>query len=243
MQLWFTLRTKSCILRVQQRDQRSVKTLLTTSSGATCYANCMLMLKDCLDERALDSGHALGSVSVDNALLKGAHMQTQREEDFLEYVERKSAATLAVVRTAYDDLHARAHTLATLLAAGSGAMGTLALKNLGDSRHELISWVPLAAVASAWACVAIYVTLEGLSTRRVSAGNGWKNISRYYQDCVGSHGVGAALEMTRREELRVDQGRIEGYIKACDARGSTLDKAYRMIAGSPIVAAIAAALC
>lgn len=172
-------------------------------------------------------------------------MQTPEEltSEFLGYVEQKSAATLAVVSQAYDDLHARASNLATLLAGGAGAVGAMALDRLGAVDARLISWVPLALLSITWFGIAGFAALRGLSSRTVSAGNGMKNIGRYYEDCVASHGIDKALEMTRREELRKGQERISGYIDACNARAGTLDAAYRMIVLSPVVPAVAAALC
>lgn len=147
--------------------------------------------------------------------------------DILSYAEDRASATLAVLRQAYDDLHERSYKLATVLVAGGGAVGAYALGKLSGGAAP-IQWAPLAALSLSWFGVATYVIWQGATSRELSPGNGPDKILKYYEAVIAepSH-ADRAIELTRREELRLQQRRITNYADGCTDRARALDRAYK----------------
>lgn len=163
--------------------------------------------------------------------------------DILAYTEAVAAKSLEVARNAYDDLHERAYKLATVLVAGGGAVGALALGKLGTSASP-IAWAPLAALSLSWFSIAGLLVLSGATSRLLSPGNGPDNLRNYFKERLGEGSAEeTALAATRHAELDLVQRRLREYNAGCIARALAIDRAYWAIAlCSPLVPLVVAGL-
>lgn len=162
--------------------------------------------------------------------------------EHLDYVEHRAADTIKVLRDSYDHLHERVFKFASLLLAGGGGVGAFSLGKIGQ---PAITWAPLAALAVFWFATAALLMWKGATSNRLSPGNGPAHMLEYFKDRLAeSQDAAAALEVTRRAELDLQQSRIKRYIDACNTRSSAIDLAYKVAAiGSPVVALVVATLC
>lgn len=161
--------------------------------------------------------------------------------DILGYTEKTVADTVGILRKSYDDLHERLQKLITALVGGAGAVAGFALTKYGAAAD----WLPrytLCALAAAWFATAAVAMLRGGTTRKLSPGNGPQHITEYhdqalkYLESIGAADPKAeALVQTRREELRLQQERINLYRDASDERARTIDGAYRAVALSVLI--------
>ena len=167
--------------------------------------------------------------------------------DILEYAESVSEKTLEVARKSYDELHERVYKLATVLAAGAGAIGAYALGKVDDS-SAIVQWAPLGVLSITWFAIAGVMIVLGSTSRIVSPGNGPDNIRRYYEARLAEQPAGAAspkqdaLLITREAELDLKQTRLRNYIAGCNARSAALDFGYFFVAVSPLGPLLAIAL-
>lgn len=162
----------------------------------------------------------------------------------LEYVEKRAADTLLVLRQSYDDLHERAYKLATVLVGGGGAVGAYALGQFQPG-GSVLAWAPLAALALSWWGVAIPLMWTGATTTKLSPGNGPKNLLSYFED-RRSAGAGDqdAFRIMREAELNLQQQRIDAFSAGCVARADAIDYAYKaVVICSPAVPLLVAAAC
>ena len=165
--------------------------------------------------------------------------------DTLDYVETRTDKTMAVLRQSYDDLHERAYKLATVLVAGGGAAGAYALGKMGASDASVLSWAPIAALALSWFGNAAWLMWRGATSRELSPGIGPQSLMENYDFRV-QHGAGAeqALEGLRRQEMELQQARMDAYGNGCITRANAIDNAYKMAAiGTPLVPAVVALFC
>jgi hypothetical protein len=158
----------------------------------------------------------------------------------LDYAESVSEKTLEVARKSYDELHERVYKLATVLAAGAGAIGAYALGKIGEPA-AVIQWASLGGLSISWFAIAGVLMVRGATSRLVSPGNGPDNIRKYFEARLAEQPEGdagrddAAMTITRQAELDLKQKRLKGYIDGCDARSNAVDLAYMSVAFSPLV--------
>ncbi len=165
--------------------------------------------------------------------------------DELEYVEKRSGATMAVLRQTYDDFYERSYKFATVLVGGGGALGAYALGKIGAAGVSPIAWAPVAALAFSWFGIAAQLIWSGAISRRLSPGNSPGNMIEYYDDRVAEgHDATSALVTTRRAELILEHARAKEYAKGCVDRAEALDRSYRVAAiCTPIVPAVVLGFC
>ncbi|MVT38620.1 hypothetical protein GO497_21845 [Acidovorax citrulli] len=148
--------------------------------------------------------------------------------DELEYVEKRSGATMAVLRQTYDDFYERSYKFATVLVGGGGALGAYALGKIGVDGVTPVAWAPVAALAMSWFGIAAQLIWSGAISRRLSPGNPAGNIIDYYDDRIAEgHDSNSALAVTRRAELILEHTRAREYATGCVDRAEALDMSYR----------------
>ncbi|KQP43938.1 hypothetical protein [Pseudorhodoferax sp. Leaf274] len=150
--------------------------------------------------------------------------------DALKFVEERGGRTFEVVRKSYDDLHDRAVKLATLLIAGGGAMAAFALGKAG-AKDPLAQWAGIAVLAVVWFYGAASLVRGGATSKDVPYGVGPAKLLSYYDGWLKA-GTTAddALERTRREEIRLEEERVQVYADACSQRSVVIDEAYKLVA-------------
>lgn len=165
--------------------------------------------------------------------------------DAVQYAEERSAKTIAVLRSSYDDLHERAYKLATALVAGGGAASIYVLGKMSTHPALPVSWAPIAALALSWFITAAVLIWNGATSRALSPGNGPATLLNYYDARLSvTRDPVEALETTRRVELGLEQARISAYEKGCIARAEAIDAAYKTAAWTtPVVPAVTFLIC
>ncbi|ATG94647.1 hypothetical protein QRO08_15950 [Paracidovorax citrulli] len=165
--------------------------------------------------------------------------------DELEYVEKRSGATMAVLRQTYDDFYERSYKFATVLVGGGGALGAYALGKIGVDGVTPVAWAPVAALAMSWFGIAAQLIWSGAISRRLSPGNPAGNIIDYYDDRIAEgHDSNSALAVTRRAELILEHTRAREYATGCVDRAEALDMSYRAATiCTPLVPAVVLIFC
>lgn len=169
--------------------------------------------------------------------------------ELLDYVEEQGRRNAAFSLETLELMNKRAHTLLTLLLAGAGATGTMALAQLGPGGARWVLW-PAAAVSMWWFALAAWVAVKALRTREVRAPAGEPGaLLKHFEELHHFARSAAldraqeldALEELRRDELHTLDATAHGYRQASTAVAGALDKAYLGAAVTPLLAV--AALC
>ncbi|KTT15838.1 hypothetical protein [Pseudacidovorax intermedius] len=168
--------------------------------------------------------------------------------DWLDYAEATTERSLDVARKSYDGLHERVFKTATALTAGAWAAGAYSLASWVAERPPL-HWCPLGVLAAYWFLVTYQLVLRGATATQLSPGNGWANLRDYYaerleEQCADSQErEAAAFRATREAELDLKDARLKRYAEAVSRRAHALDQAFRLLAWSPVLPVLAAAIC
>lgn len=170
--------------------------------------------------------------------------------ELLDYVEEQGRRNAAFSVETLELMNKRAHTLLTLLLAGAGATGTMALAQLGPGGVRWVLW-PLAAVSVWWFALAAWVAVKALRTREVRAPAGEPVALLKHFEELHHFTRSAALEQAqdldalkelRQDELRTLDKTARGYRQASTSVAWALDKAYLGAAGTPLLALTALGL-
>jgi len=163
--------------------------------------------------------------------------------DALKFVEERGGRALETVRKGYDDLHERAYKLATLLLAGGGAMAAYALGRFGVAA-SVVEWLPIAVLALVWLAAAARLVLRGAGSQKVPYGVGPAKLLKYHDDWISAAATPEkALEEMRRQEITLEEERVQQYAEACGKRSDAIDQAYRMaVVLAPLAGAVTLAL-
>ena len=168
--------------------------------------------------------------------------------DALDYIEREGHANMAQHLAQFEVLMKRAQALTLLLLGGGGALGGLALQQLGKAQalvHPLTDPLLLAAGVGAawWFALAGLLAAFVMCSRKIPAahnepGNLWESFEQIRHE--EGRGDDAALAQLRVRELQGLQMRVERMRAASDVVAARLNRVTLAAAATPLAVGLIA---
>lgn len=168
--------------------------------------------------------------------------------DILDFMEREVAETWKTVNGDFMGWQERMYKAVTALTGAGGAVAAYALGKATD-RTEALVWAPIGTLGVCWMVIAGYILVKGMRSVNLPDGATADSLGTYYHRQGGNFAIepnevnALALVEARMQELRDKDAGLAEIRTACNQRALVLNRAYRAIAATPVLAAGVALGC